>query len=243
MTLPKGVSRSAPPSRVKVNPDEFKSLLGYLGPYYNTENLDGRVSVLTNTVYVRPHETWQATGMIRNQTCQPVRVTALTARLLGSNDAPIEYVTATLPVSDLRPGEPAPFIIETTIPRTEVKSVDWHIDYTSVELAPPQRSFSFLLHQEREAPDGSGYTLLGSIRNLDTLLADNTHVTAAWTDADGRVIYVASPNIRLASDLSTLRAAVDLAGGDFEDFIFTTNDPSLIPLLIQAKISLWGVSN
>src|SRR5687767_11991129 len=41
---------AAPPSSLQSSPDDFKALLGYYGPYYNQDSLDGQVVVLPTTV-------------------------------------------------------------------------------------------------------------------------------------------------------------------------------------------------
>lgn len=236
-----GVSDSAPPSNLTTNPDEFKALLGYYGTFYNTERLDGRVIVLANTVSVGSHEFWRSTGMIRNQSCQTVRIGAVTARLLGARGDLLDVVTATIPVDELRPGEPAPFAIETSVPRADVNAVDWHVDYEP-SANTPSRSLKLEIYEANPVLGGTRYSLFGSIRNEGTSTALSAHVVAAWLDDQGRVLYLASPKIRLIDDPTQLKSGVDLIAGHTEDFLYTTNDPSLVSLLGEASVALWGVS-
>jgi hypothetical protein len=145
-------------------------------------------------------------------------------------------------LADLRPGEPAPFSIEASVLKAEVASVEWSVEYAPANNTP-QRAFSILVHQARQFPGKNIYMLFGSIRNLDANVARGTHVIAVWLDTGGRAIYVATPGIRLFADPSKATASADLLYSDFADFIYTTDDSSLVSLLNEADVALWGISN
>jgi hypothetical protein len=239
-TLRDEVPDSAPASGLKANPDEFKTLLGYSGPYFNTDKLDGRVLVLVDSIAVGTGELWRATGMIRNQSCQTVRIRAVTARLLGPRGDPLDLVTATAPVDELRPGEPAPFVIEASVPRSAVSSVDWQVDYVP-SAATASRTFKFEIYEAKPVLDGSRYSLFGSIHNEGVDTAAATHIVAAWLDDQGRVLYLAAPQLRRIADPKQLKSEMDLGSGNIEDFLYTTHDPSLVSLLGGANVALWGI--
>lgn len=239
-----GVSNIAPPSnlKIKVDPDSFKTLLGYSGPFFNTDLIDGRVAVLEDTVYTWPQKSWQVTGLIRNQSCSPIRIVSLSAHLLGSSGKSIGVVTADVPLSEVRPGEPVPFIAGAFLNRSDVKSIEWNVQY--IDSSPTaQRNFAFDLYEARAVSDGSAYSLFGTLKNVGSDTADKARVLAAWLDADGRVIHVAFPSLRLISDPSQVRDTVQLTPNDLEDFFYTSNDSTLISRLHESGVAIWGVSN
>ncbi len=243
---PPGVSLAAPapsPDR-SAAPDAnaFKSLYGYYGPYFNTANLDGKVIVLDTSVFTWSTSTWKVTGMLRNQTRCSVRITGLTARLIGPHGEPLATATTTVPVDFLRPGEPGPFEIEAPHPGGEVTAIDWHVDYVFAQAAP--RMFQFKVYEDGLSEGGTRYDLGGTIRNLATTTARDTRVTVAWLDyeGNGRVRYVTSAKLRYISDPRRELDALDLGSGAEEDFLFITNDPKIAPLLGEARIVLWGTS-
>jgi hypothetical protein len=234
-----GISNWAPPPpNEKIDPDDYKSLLGYYGPYYNIKNLDGRVLVLEDTVYIWPGEPWRATGMVRNQSCDTVQITALTARLLGSDGKLLDTVTATVPVNELRPGEPAPFTINSSINGVDVGAVDWIVGYVTSGSA--YREFRFENFRSNKTADGSLYSLSGSIHNVGSSSATDTFIVIAWVDGRGRLIYVGEALVQAVDHPSLTKKTVDV--GQFADFLYTTKSPSLISLLGDAIPVFWGVS-
>jgi len=242
LPLPEGVSRTAPamPGMPAPDPDDFKTLYGYSGSYYNTTNLDNRVTVLEKSVYISPHTpTWKAFGLLRNQTREQVHITGLTARLLGSKGELLGTTTATLYVDELRPGEPGPFVIEAAIAGTSVKRIDWHVDYEFALGRPRPIVFQV---DEAKVLNGSKYSLFGSFRNTSTTTIEGVRVVAAWLDSKGRVLYVVTPKIRLQTDPERTQDSMNLAGGDEEDFIYYTSDLTLGSLLQEANVTLWGIS-
>ena len=220
LALPAGVAPGIMgrlPGEALPDPDEFQALYGYSGPYYNTTNLDGQVVVLNQSIYTWPTTTWKVTGMLRNQSRCPVHVTKLTARLLGAQGNLLASVTTTVPVAELRPGEPGPFVIEAPLMATEVKTIDWKVTYTPAQAAP--RLFTFETYEDGKVLGGSRYDLVGSIRNADTTPARDVKVVVAWLDfqGSGRVLYVASAKLRLVSGPDKNFDSLNLSGGEDED--------------------------
>jgi hypothetical protein len=40
-----------------------------------------------------------------------------------------------------------------------------------------------------------------------------------------------------------LRKAAELGPGDFEDFLYAADDPSIVTLLSEGNVALWGISD
>src|SRR5580693_1558654 len=99
LSPPSGYAGSIPGDVAPVaDPDGYKNLYGYSGPYYNTTNLDGRVVVLDHALYTWPTSTWKVSGMLRNQARTPVHIAGVTARLLGSKGQLLATASGTVPV-------------------------------------------------------------------------------------------------------------------------------------------------
>jgi hypothetical protein len=220
-------------------PDDTKTLDGYSGPFYDVTNLDGQVTVLRDSVYTWANTTWKAFGLVRNQTRNPIQVTSLVVRLLGSEGQLLDAVEATLPVDELRPGEPGPFLIESHIPKEEIKSIDWHLDYKPIELA--KRTIKFGSNKAVISPNLT-YSLSGLISNEASSSARSVRVIAAWLDRQGRVLYMSPTNIHISSDSNGRKSEYELLPGDYATFYYSTNDPWLISLIENAQFALWGES-
>lgn len=217
-------------------------LYGYQGRYYNVANLDGRVAVIQNSLYIWPLSTWKASGLVRNQTRAAVHVSRLTARLLGIDGTVIATATASLPVTDLRPGEPGPFMIEAPVALNEVKGVDWQIDSMP---APPQLGLLAVEPNDRWISLGNGlsYWLGGRLRNEATTTARNVQVVVAWLDAERRVRYVASPVFRPYLDRPDTSSTIDLPAGAGEFFTYSPQEPWVVSLFGDSyEPAIWGIS-
>jgi len=235
-----GVSPSAPPSHLSTDPDGFKALPGYSGPFYNVAQLDGNVLIVMDTLYTWPGEAWLATGLVRNQTCADLRIHSITANLFDANGESLDRVTATLPLRTLRPGEPAPFVIGSPTPTRDVERVEWQVD--SAPSKTGSRSIELEVFEAKSVLGGQRYSLFGSIRNTGSVTTSRTRVVAAWFNAEDKIVFVAFPKIRRISDPTQVTGAIDLEPGAIEDFLFVTEDPALVMLLDAASVALWGDS-
>jgi hypothetical protein len=232
------------PSVQPPDPDGFKALYGYSGPFYNTSNLTGQVVVLSQTIYKWPSQSWELTGMVRNQTRCPVAINSLSAQLLGANGEVIGTATARVPVVNLRPGEPGPFTIQAPLPASAVKSVVWHVDSTPTPALA--RQFTFAVDLNRVTADGTEYDLGGFIQNTTTSTVRDVRAVAAWLDDQNRVVAVSSLQFDdhgSTSESVTLAADGDSSYQDSGLFNYTTQDPALAQRIGHAfNLALWGIS-
>ena len=242
--LPPGVSSFGPPmTGITVDPDSYKDLYGYSGPYYNTSNLSDRVLVLAHTVYTAPTGSWKAAGLMRNQTCDPVTVTAVTARLLGARGELLHTAEATTYLDTIRPGEPAPFDIQAPVAAADVRAVDWHIEHTATVSEP--RLLSTETFHDQVVSDN--YFLDGQIHNTSRLTAMHSYVVAVWLDKLGRVRHVALPKLRLrvGPSLEIDTDEINIPSNQSAYFIYTTAgtsaDPALTRLLGESRVMLWSL--
>jgi len=231
------------PGEPTPNPDEDKNLYGYSGPYYNTAKLNGKVEVLGQSLYLQPASSWKVSGLCRNQTRATVHIARITAHIRGRRGELLGIATTTPPITELRPGEPGPFMIEAPLTASAVKSIDWHVEYAPAQAT--SRMFEFKVYSVRASAE-YGYYLFGQIRNASSTTKP-ARIVAAWLDREGygRVLYVDSPQIAVMVDRPESMEFQDqavLEAGSFENFVYRNMDPEIVPLLGDARLALWGIS-
>jgi hypothetical protein len=227
-----------PPGTLQHDPDEYKSLYGFYGPFYNTANLDGRVVVLDKTVSRRPTYTLKAYGLVRNQTRHSVYIHSITATLRGPQGEVLDIVTASIPVQNLRPGEPGPLVIESAVAQNTIVNIEWSVD-SEPSLGKP-RPFAFDIIDDRDSRQGSHYDLFVAIRNEDAA-ASRPKILAAWLDEQGKLIYVDALLVRATDDPKTWRSWTDLGPNESGYLTYNTLDSWLVSRLIKARVMLWGI--
>jgi hypothetical protein len=175
--------------------------------------------------------------MLRNQTRCPIRITGVIARLKGPGGELLAIATATIPVAQLRPGEPAPFIIEAPLPTTEVRSIDWQVNYA------PAESQVRLFHTEvdSESIDETGYHLVGALFN-DAQAPVQVQMVGAWLDAGGRVVFVDYLPLIVGASPPKYQDTVSLGVGQLVNFAYATTDAAVAPLLGTSQDVFWEVS-
>lgn len=232
--------------------ESARTVRGFQGPLFVTDVSADVVAVLEETVSIAPSGAWSATGLLRNETTSPVLAPTITATLLGADGAVVDEVEGSVLVAPVRPGEPAPFTVESDVDATAVASVTWAVSDAGgdapagtrdlelatyfVEPAGQRDPLGLYLYDET-GPGPHPYVLFGSVTDLADIDATNPTVVAAWLDADGRVRAL------------TESAAVDSAGDPVEalrpdglaDFLLTV-DAGVGAGLDAAPLLLWAVS-
>ncbi len=224
-----------------VGADDLKNLYGYSGPYYNTTDLDGRVVVLNQSVYTWPTATWKTTGLVRNQTRCPLHITSVTALLKGADGRTLATATASLPISDLRPGEPGPFIVVAPVSPSDVSSISWQVSYAPA--IGVTRLFRTAVYSEYA--DETGYHITGALFN-DATTSAQVELVGAWLNSQGQVFYVANlpfitgdPN----AETEQLEYTTSLQPNQLAAFAYTNPQGTLAQGLLKApQGALWEVS-
>lgn len=256
---PAGPLPSLPPP----DPDAFRDLPGYRGPYYradvsdlNRTDVSGHeVVVLPQTLFQWRTSDWKVSGLIRNETGSDVNVTAVTARLLDSRGNGLGAAAAWVPLDRLRPGEPAPFVVTTAIPANSVSSIDWSIE--QVPSAPPNRPFQIIPFWTQPFGDRQRHTgypfadpanppypyvVFGSLRNTSSATVDAARLLGAWLDEKGRVVYVDWLSFIPATDLAQRQESITLPPGQGQDYIYQSIEPAVGAQLSKAALALWGMT-
>ncbi len=228
----------------------WRSLAGFVGPRYSTDAGAGGVTILAETVTMPASGPWRAWGLLRNEASHPVGNVVLHADLLDATGTVLESVEALVLVPSMRPGEPAPFDIEGTVDTGLVTDVRWaaaaepgverarDLELTTWwtrGFADPTELASYLF----EDPAGPKPAVtFGSVTNVGAGDVEVSGVVGAWTDADGRVLWVEEATVtrpRSDADLDAVDSAVvepdgDLAAAVAEpDDADPSNEPSPSP--------------
>jgi hypothetical protein len=243
---------------------DWKTLAGFKGPYYAVDLEAEEVVVLKETLTTASEGTWQAWGLVRNETSTSVGEVTVTTSLIGADGAVLDRPSAEVPVDPLRPGEPGPFIITSTVEAAKVTSVEWLVEAGSpnplvppeareVELltlwtvpfgaSSPARSGWFLQNMQKagllQEMDES-YILRGDIKSWGKVALPEPRIVAAWLDDGGHVVWVeeTAPLGGPGGPASRLQV---LEPGMSGDFAFGVSNPEVGPRLDELSYMLWGV--
>lgn len=241
-----------------------KNLAGFRGPYYTADLEAGEVVVLKETLTTVREGSWQAWGLVRNETSTPVGEVNVTASLIGAGGAVLDRPSAEVPVDPLRPGEPGPFVITSTVDAARVTSLEWLIvtDPPNPQVPPgarevellttwtlpigahsAQRSGWFLENMQKAGllrDIDTSYILKGTIDNWGEVALPEPKVVAAWLDDEGRVVWVEETAPLGGPDGPASRLQVLEPGGS-GDFGLGVSDPEVGPRLDELRYMLWGV--
>lgn len=251
----------APPQpSADVAADGARRLLGYEGPHYATSVTGSGVEILPATIGVSPNGNWKALGMVRNETRWTVGVIEVTATLERRDGTPLETVRATVPVRDVRPGEPAPFALSSTTSRASVALVRWATSYrrapspsassrrmieiSLVRALSDAHERGLLDESDAAASSGDGpqrssvAVAWGTLRSWSESPIRRPAVVAMWLDADGRALALGSARV-WESIARRVRAPVALAPGSLAEF--TLSIPDLVAgRSVKPTMALWG---
>ena len=197
-----GGRRCGPPAMVfpiDHSPETHRVLKGFIGRYYASLVNGNAVTVLQESLTIADSGTWRAWGLVRNETMRNVGNVTVSATLFGRDGTLLDRVSAKVPVSVLRPGEPGPFTIRSTISVSDVARVEWSVEPGALN---PAVSRDFIVQPFWEVPFGVSewrgvkrndspypYVLSAGFTNLGSRIQRATLVVA-WLDENNRVVWV-----------------------------------------------------
>lgn len=217
------------------------------------------VIVLPETVTTATDGSWRAWGLVRNETTKTVGSVAVHARLLDVSGIVLDEASGRVVVDPLRPGEPAPFAIDTNLPAGAVADVEWTVtsgsptgatrklrvqsgkmfgygDFTYRGIRPLE------LNYYRDPPTPPYPEVgFGRVDNESGVAIRSPRVVIAWTDRiSDRVLWVTTVPVR-----DTLSgAALDVLGpGAREVFVYVISDPGLVHRLRDTSWEAWAVGD
>lgn len=223
-----------------------ESMLGFRGPYYLAEVDGSSIDLVQESLYSDPtSEYWNIHGLIRNETLSPITTTKVQAHLFDAEGQIIKTVEADTFLNLIRPGEPAPFKITTSIPFEDVVAVEWSIEYDTGE-AKYSRLLVLYVHWQidygdeyyrgHKRDDGPTYpyVLFTGFMNMGEKI-NQTEIIAAWLNEKGQVIHIASaPHDPVFSKGFNKYDTIH-----FEEIIIEHEDIAL--KLNEANYMLWGI--
>lgn len=222
-------------------------IYGFRGPLYTVELAHNAVVVIPEAVKTASSGTWEAFGILRNETLEIVGDVQVTATLTGADGAPLGTVIGFPAVSPIRPGEPAPFQLTSTVDAADVVQVEWSVSSAPTTSVPRQ----FLIEEYWSQPYGDRAPLVslgevdghepypflhfGSVKSRTEASVNDPILVSAWLDEDGRVIWIAVTPVTRGD------GAAELLPGEFGDFLIMVDDPVAGPLLPGADHILWVI--
>jgi hypothetical protein len=237
------------------NPDAEKRLLGFLGPFYLEDPGDEGVVVLASSVAEATDGPWSATGLIRNESTRSVGHTTVTGHLLAADGSEVATVSSGSVLRHIRPGEPAPFHIESDIDASLVAEVVWELSSEPPSEGDAVRALELSVFWEQPygdrerlesviPPDPSSppfpYVVAGGVVNAAAVTIADPIVVLGWLDPEGRLSLLETTPVRqfTLSDVGIDELAPDEGSG----FLVQVSDATLGPAISsgQGSLVLWA---
>jgi hypothetical protein len=241
--------------------DDWRTLAGFVGQHYTTDLGRGSVVVLEPAVTTTPTSNghWSAMGLVRNETSGTLGAIAIEADLRDAAGAVLETVSATSPVTSVRPGEPVPFTMHApaTI-HASVASVVWrargaatmpaggvgdatarNLELNTFWIRPygDPKPLDFYLH--RDVPGTPHpYVMVGSVLDHGREMTA-PHVVVAWLDESGAVVVVRDVTVRDPDGAP----ALTLRTNSGRDFVVVIDDPVDAAAVASGTPMMWGVGS
>jgi hypothetical protein len=206
---------------------DWARYLGYEGPPADATVHGSGVIVVPDALLVASQGWWRATGLVRNDTPEPVREVRVTVMLATADDRPLGTTTTVVPVHDLRPGEPAPFELRTLIPAESARRVRWHVTTAGGKAAASSRLAEIEIGRIAPSPVAASRSLQtvvaidatrgtpvgwGILRNWGPAAIVRPTVIGVWLDEKGRAVRIVDARMRPAT-VTSGNAAFDLLPG------------------------------
>lgn len=236
-------------------PDAYRSLYGYQGPYYAPVVPGSTVTVLDSTVSTASVVgKWHAWGLVRNETAGAVGQVTVKAKLFDGTNQLLGQVTAPVPVRPLRPNEPGPFALVSSVSHYKVARVEYSVTTSAATTDTRKLRLSTYGQEQygtRTRIAESSYSdpavtpfphlTSGGMTNEETVAALlNPGVVGAWLNAAGKIIWVQTapvvdPN---GTPVTTLLPK------DIGDFYLPVSDTKAGPKLSAeaTTLLLWGTT-
>lgn len=213
---------------------ETRHLEGFVGSRW-LGVVDGRgPTVLPATVERSTTGAFVATGLARNEGTTVLADLVVTARLLDPSGEELAVVTATSPVHDLRPGEPAPFTVRSDVEATSVARVEWaaaggaagEARDRALSWTPywerPEGGDPVDLYLYRDSRDLRPHLLFGSVASVGQSPVDHPEVVVGWLSPQGRLVGFVTAPVRGTDGTALVRLP---AGGAADALVVAASAP------------------
>lgn len=237
------------------HPDDSKHLLGFDGPFYTAFPSGTEVTLLDESVAEGQGDTWSATGLVRNELTSPIGPITVTATLLDAAGAEVGVATASTLLPVIRPGEPAPFAVESDVATATVETVEWALTDSEPTSDPDARAMETTLYWSQPYGDRERlddffpadpveppypFTLVGGVGNYSGSEIHSPFVVFGWLDSDGRLVFVGTSPIR---HFTVSAEPVDVLPPDGQSgFVIQVGDPVFGPMMSadDGGLILWS---
>lgn len=237
------------PSGFSTGPD-VPVALGFRGSYYTTAVDGGSPRVIASGT-ARTRTGTLLMGIVRNESYTAISSVEITITVATPKGDKAVVGTTMLPV--VRPGEPAPFAVETSeevdalrdvavtrftagglLPRRFIISENWAISYGDRLPA----SFDPIYADVGSPP--YPFVLYGSVTSIEPNAVQNVHALIAWHSSDA-VVWISDVMVhRPGQEVSDMApGSVGPALESVADFLAAVEDPVAGPLLGDADYTIW----
>lgn len=242
-TLSEFKSESSSAQEITIEEDTPVNFKGFVGKYYS-KKINNVIKILDNTVTIHNKSgNWSSLGLIRNETNGNLDSASIIAVLKDNEGNILDEIENTILVEGIRPGEPAPFSITTTIPFENVSDVEWKVK----KIQSPPKNRDFITYVNWELPFGTDtygftkredapypYVIFTSFENLGTDVT-TAKIVIAWINEEGQVVWIEESNLDENSQNGVKKNSI----GDFEKI--TVTDPAIGPMLSELEYIMWVV--
>ena len=222
---------------------ETRHLEGFVGSRWLAQ-VNGRgPTVLAATVERSTVGAFVASGLARNEGPSVLASLEVTARLLDTEGTELAAITVSSPVRDIRPGEPAPFVLRADVDAAAVAGVEWSAA-GGVAGDGTARALSWTPYWERPAGgdpvelylyrDGGGprpHLVFGSVASVGGSSSARPEVVVGWLSPEGRLVEVVTAPVS-GPDGAPL---ADLPAGGAADALVLTD----AALAVGAEMLVW----
>lgn len=185
-------------------------------------------------------------GSSANETQSNVGIITVEAQLLSSDGTVLDTVITDSMVKNIRPGEPVPFVIKSTISASQVSEVKWITGTKNIgESKNISREANIMVNYE--LPFGQAnymgiprddapypYVLATSFDNL-SIGIKKAQIVAAWLDETGKVVWIETVSL----DPAFSNGVPQDGSAVFQNII--VKDSEIAPMLNQIPYTLWVV--
>ncbi|WP_053368058.1 hypothetical protein [Bacillus sp. FJAT-27245] len=226
------------------NEKAFRTFPGFSGPYA-IELIDGdKVKIVKDSINVLEKENWSVLGLVRNETTDLIGEVIITATLKNKNGIIIEKVVGKTLIDNIRPGEPAPFKLQSKALTEDVASIEWSTRHTNAKNnikrdlnITPSWELPFGVekvgnYQRYDAP--YPYLLHVSFDNLGGEIKD-ANLVVAWLTPEGKVSWIEESSL----DKKGYANGVPVDGSaDFN--LIKVDNSNVGPLLSEHQFITWA---
>lgn len=217
---------------------------GFYGSYSTDEVEGNTVKILEDSLNVTTHGLWSVIGLVRNEMVTNANKAIVEAVLFNMDGQIIDTASSDVMVQNLRPGEPAPFTIDSNVSTEDVSKVEWTVlvkdkdetvyrDQTiSIYYELPLGEDTYKNSKRDDAP--YPFVLSAGFNNLGKKVSKET-LTVAWLSPEGKVVWIEETSL----EDGFAKGVEEGGSANFNDIVVDSNDTDFANKLHELSYLLW----